>query len=158
MTNEPSFLHKDLVLNTYFDTQMLELAQELNDKYPNLSLAHIPVENRGPEDDRPFAIVQIDSEGNIQNVILRLHQLEVHGAYIFNWLYANDSQRVDPWQKYLQTVEQERIAKEKADTEKINEMAEKVHAIAKSPLHTYRINDRKIGTDNYEPRVGQNAG
>lgn len=135
--------------------EIIDLAQEVNDKYPNLSIAWIPPENRGPEDDRPFAIVQIDRSGNQVAVIHRMHQLEVHGAYVFNWLWENDSQRVDVFEKYLKGLEAAALQKEKENKEKIDQKAEVIHSIAKSPLHTYRINGRKIGTDNYEPRIGQ---
>lgn len=134
--------------------EILDLAQEVNDKYPNLSIAWIPPENRGPEDDRPFAIVQIDQYGNQVAVIHRMHQLEVHGAYVFNWLWENDSQRVDVFDKYIKGLQAEAAKKEKENKEKIFEKAEVINTIAKSPLHTYRINGRKIGTDNYEPRIG----
>lgn len=157
MSNEPSFLKKELVLPSQLSQDMIQLAQEVNDKYPNLSIAWIPPENRGEGDDRPFAIVQINAEGEIQHIILRMHQLEVHGAYVFNWLWANDSQRVDPWNKYLLNLESERVAREKKDREIIDRKAEVINSIAKSPLHTYKINGRKIGTDNYEPRIGENA-
>lgn len=150
---------KDLWLPSQLSQEMINLAQEVNDKYPNLSLAWIPPEHRGEGDDRPFAIVQIDENGNQVAVIHRMHQFLVHGAYVFNWLWENDSQRVDVFSRYLQGLENARLEKQKQDTERINEMAEKVHAVAKSPLHTYRINGRKLGTDNYEPRIGQeNAG
>lgn len=146
-----------LIVPSQLSQEMIDLAQEVNDKYPNLSIAWIPPENRGEGDDRPFAIVQITPEGHVEHVILRMHQLEVHGAYVFNWLWANDSHRVDPWDNYLKNLESERVARAKRDKEIVDTMAEKVHAIAKSPLHTYRINGRKIGTDNYEPRVGHDA-
>lgn len=147
-----------LIIPSQLPQHMIDLAQELNDKYPNLSLAWIPPENRGEGDDRPFAIVQIDSEGNQIAIIHRMHQLECHGAYVFNWLWENDSQRVDVFGKYLSSLQREHEAREKANKEKIFEKAEVIHSIAKSNLHTYRINGRKIGTDNYEPRIGENAG
>jgi hypothetical protein len=145
----------ELWLPSQLSQEMIDLAQELNDKYPNLSLAWIPPENRGEGDDRPFAIVQIDRDGNQLAIIHRMSQFEVHGAYIFNWLWANDSQRVDVYDQYLKQLEAEQARREQQNTEKINQMAEVVHSVAKSPLHTYRINGRKIGTDNYEPRIGR---
>lgn len=144
-----------LILPSQLPQHMIDLAQELNDKYPNLSLAWIPPENRGEGDDRPFAIVQIDTEGNQVAVIHRMHQLEVHGSYVFNWLWENDSQRVDVFDKYLVSLRREQEAREKKDREIIDQKAEVINTIAKSNLHTYRINGRKIGTDNYEPRIGQ---
>lgn len=141
---------------TLIPQEILTLAQEVNDKYPNLSIAWIPPEDRGEGDDRPFAIVQVDGDGNIQQIILRMHQLEVHGAYVFNWLWENDSQRMDPWQKYLKQVEAERNEKQKRETERINELAEVVHSVAKSNKHTYRINGHKIGAENNFPTLGLN--
>lgn len=145
----------ELILPTQLPQHMIDLAQELNDKYPNLSLAWIPPENRGKDDDKPFAIVQIDSEGNQIAIIHRMHQLEVHGSYVFNWLWANDSQRVDVFDQYLKSLEQQKAEIAKKDKEIIDQKAEVINTIAKSNLHTYRINGRKIGTDNYEPRIGQ---
>lgn len=144
----------DLILPSQLSQSMIDLAQEVNDKYPNLSLAWIPPENRGEGDDRPFAIVQIDREGNQVAIIHRMHQLEVHASYVFNWLWANDSQRVDVFQQYIDGLQKAAEQKEKENKEKIFEKAEVIHQIAKSPLHTFRINGRKIGTDNYEPRIG----
>lgn len=135
--------------------EMINLAQELNDKYPNLSLGWIPPENRGPE-DKPFAIIQIDREGHQIGVIKPLSQLEVHGSFIFNWLYENDSQRMDPWKKYIEGMEND--AKEKREAEKIQnyQLAEVLNAVAKSPKHEYKINGHKIGSENNFPTLGLN--
>lgn len=149
----------DLWFPSQLSQEMIDLAQEVNDKYPNLSLAWIPPENRGEGDDRPFAIVQIDENGNQMAIIHRMSQFEVHGSYVFNWLWANDSQRVDVFDQYIESLRKAQAEKEKRDKDIIFEKAEVINAIAKSPLHTYRINGRKLGTDNYEPRIGQeNAG
>lgn len=144
----------DLILPSQLSQSMVDLAQEVNDKYPNLSLAWIPPEHRGEGDDRPFAIVQIDENGNQVAIIHRMHQLEVHGSYVFNWLWANDSQRVDVFEQYMNSLQKAAEEKEKQNKERMFAKAEVIHAIAKSPLHTYRINGRKLGTDNYEPRIG----
>ncbi len=134
--------------------EMVDLAQEVNDKYPNLSLAWIPPDQRGSGDDRPFAIVQIDENGNQMAIIHRMHQMMVHGSYIFNWLWENDGQRVNLFDKYMKSLEAASAEKEKQNKESIFQKAEVINAIAKSPLHTFRINGRKLGTDNYEPRIG----
>lgn len=137
-------------------TEMIQLAQELNDKYPNLSLAWIPPNERGEDDTRPFAIIQIDSEGRQIGVIHLMSQLEVHGAYVFNWLWENDSQRIDPWNKYLNELNAAEELKRKRNTERMNELAEVVHSVAKSNKHTYRINGHKIGVENNTPTLGLN--
>ena len=136
--------------------EMLTLAQELNDKYPNLSLAWIPPENRGEGDERPFAIVQIDSEGNQVAIIHRMHSLEVHPSYVFNWLWENDTRRVDVWDRYMTTLKAEHEAKRKQEKEDNYELAEYVNAVAKSPLHTYRMAGHKIGAENNYPTLGMN--
>ena len=83
---------------------MINLAQELNDKYPNLSLAWIPAPDRAEGESLPFAIIQVDSEGNQIGIIKRLSQFEVHASFIFNWLWENDSTRMDPWAKHLADI------------------------------------------------------
>lgn len=137
-------------------TDMITLAQELNDKYPNLSLGWIPPNERGDDDSRPFAIIQIDSEGRQVGIIHTMSVLEVHGAYIFNWLWENDSQRMDPWAKYLNELNAAEDLKRKKNTERMNELAEVVHSVAKSNKHEYKINGRKIGSDNSYPTLGLN--
>lgn len=133
---------------------MLETAQEVNDKYPNLSLSWIPPENRGPEDTRPFAIVEVDRENNIIGVIARFSQLEFYPANIFNWLYEHDSHRVDVWgnlQKQIARDEKEREAK---NTEHVYELADQLQHVIKSNLHTYKINGHKVGAENNAPTIG----
>lgn len=134
--------------------EMIALAQELNDKYPNLNLAWIPPEDRGPEDDKHFAIIQINSEGYPIAVIHRMSLLQVHGAYIFNWLWENDSQRIDVWDKFQREVQAEEQKKREQAKARVYELAEKLHAVATSPKHTYKMNGHKIGTDNEFPTLG----
>ena len=140
--------------------EMIDLAQELNDKYPNLNLAWIPPEDRPGNESQPFAIVQIDSEGHQIGIIKRLSAFEVHGSFIFNWLWENDSQRMDPWKKYLAELEQQQLEKRKKEQEQNLQLAEVVNSVAKSPLHTYRINGHKVGAENSLPTLGlmDNAG
>jgi hypothetical protein len=135
---------------------MIALAQELNDKYPNLSLGWIPPEARGNNDTRPFAIIQIDSAGNQKAVIKPLSPLEMHASFIFNWLWENDSQRMDPWKKYIEGINRDEEIKRKKEQDRMFELAEVVHAVAKSNKHEYKINGQKIGSDNNAPTLGLN--
>lgn len=135
---------------------MIALAQELNDKYPNLSLAWIPTEDRVDGESYPFAIIQIDSEGNQIGIIKRLSTFEMHASYIFKWLWENDSERMDPWQKYLNELEKSQEEQRKKEQERNYELAEIVHSVAKSNKHTYRINGHKIGAENNFPTLGLN--
>lgn len=134
--------------------EMIDLAQELNDKYPNLTLAWIPPDQRGSEDTKPFAIVQIDSEGRHIAIIHKMHQFMVHASYIFNWLWEHDSQRIDLWDKMQKQIAYEEAQRQKGFTERMNERADILHTIAKSNKHTFKINGRKLGTDNEAPRMG----
>lgn len=134
--------------------EMINLAQELNDKYPNLSLAWIPPDQRGSGDNRPFAIVQIDSEGRQIAIIHKMHQFMVHGSYIFNWLWEHDSQRIDVWDKMQKQIAWEKEQREKLNRERMDERADILHTIAKSNKHTFKFNGMKIGAENEYPRLG----
>jgi hypothetical protein len=142
------------IAGTHLSQEMIDLAQELNDKYPNLSLAWIPPENRGMDDDKPFAIVQVDSEGNQVTIIHRMHQFLVHGSYIFNWLWEHDSQRVDLWDKLQKQIAYDDAQREKLNTERMDERADILHTVAKSNKHTFKLNGHKIGSDNNYPTLG----
>lgn len=157
MTNKRSrLIRTDSILSE----EMINLAQELNDKYPNLNLAWIPPEDRPGNEAQPFAIVQIDSEGNTIGIIKRLSQFEVHGSFIFNWLWENDGQRIDPWNKYLQEMAAAEAEKRKKEQEFNYELADVVNTVARSNKHTFKINGHKIGADNHYPTLGlmENAG
>ena len=133
---------------------MLDCAQELNDKYPNLNLSWIPPENRGPDDDKPFAIVEIDRDGNTIGIVARFTQLEFYPANIFNWLWRHDTAYNDVWGDMIKEQEKtDREAKEKLD-EHVYELADMVHHVANSQLHTYRINGHKVGAENNYPTIG----
>lgn len=133
---------------------MLETAQEVNDKYPNLSLSWIPPIYRGPEDTRPFAIVEVDRDNNILGIVARFTELEFYPNNIFNWLYEHDSHNVDVWGKYMLELKKEEKEREDSYTQRNYELAEQVYAVANSPLHTYRINGHKVGAENNAPTIG----
>ncbi len=151
MTNKRSRL---ILPGAQLSQEMLNLAQELNDKYPNLNLAWIPPEDRGGNETLPFAIVQIDSDGNTVGIIKRLSQFETHGSFVFNWLWENDSQRMDPWAKYMADMEKEAEEKRKKAQEFNYELADVVNTVARSNKHEFRINGRKLGSDNQYPSLG----
>lgn len=133
---------------------MLETAQEVNDKYPNLSLSFIPPDFRGPEDTRPFAIVEVDRDNNILGIIARFTELEFYPANIFNWLYDHDTQKVDVWGNYLKELDKEKKQREDSYTERNYQLADMVGSVIRSPLHTYRINGHKVGAENNAPTIG----
>lgn len=133
---------------------MLQCAQEVNDKYPNLSLSWIPPDFRGPEDTRPFAIVEVDHDGNITGLVARFSEFEFYPANIFNWLYDHDTHNTDVWANYIKDLADEEQAREKKYTNHVYELAEVLQSVIKSPLHTYRINGYKVGAENSAPTLG----
>ena len=133
---------------------MLDTAQELNDKYPNLNLSWIPPENRGPDDDKPFAIVEIDRDGNTIGIVARFTQLEFYPANIFNWLWMHDTAYNDVWGNMLKEQEETNREREKKNTEHVHELADMFSSIVRSQKHTYRINGHKVGAENNVPTIG----
>lgn len=146
----------ELILPSQLSQDMIQLAQELNDKYPNLSLAYIPQEDKVKGEQYPFAIIQIDTEGNQVGIIKRLSTFEMHASFVFNWLWENDSQRMDPWAKHLAEIQKTEEDKRKREQERNYELAEIVNSVAKSNKHTYRINGHKVGAENNFPTLGLN--
>lgn len=138
----------------FLSQEMLALNEEIHARYPNLGLAWIPPENRAPEDTRHWAIVINDAEGNVIDVVHTMSEFECHSAYVLKWLWENDSTRMSPWEKYLKELEQQEAVKRERDREDIYERADVIHTIAKSQLHTFRLNGRKIGADNEAPSLG----
>lgn len=133
---------------------MLDLAQEVNDKYPNLSLSFIPPDFRGPEDTRPYAIVEIDRDNNILGIVARFSGLEFHANNIFNWLYEHSTEHTDVWGKYILELKKEEKEREDSYTERNYQLADMVYSVANSRLHTYRINGHKVGAENNAPTIG----
>jgi hypothetical protein len=77
--------------------------------------------------------------------------------FLLRWLYENDSTRHGAktlHDKFLKSQEDAKAAVKKEEREHLMERAEVAHAIASSPLHTYRINGRKLGADNEFPTLG----
>lgn len=127
----------------------------VNQAYPNLRIAYQPAENRAEHSlDKPFALV--DQMGGF--VIKELsEEMARNTPFLLRWLYENDSTRHGEKKLYDKMIaDQAKKVEEtkKAEREHLMERAEVAHAIASSPLHTYRINGHKIGADNEFPTLG----
>ena len=133
---------------------MQQCAQEVNDKYPNLNLSWIPPEFRGPKDTRPFAIVEIDREGNTLGIVARFTELEFYPANIFNWLYEHDTANTDVWGNLQKMIADYQKQKDEEQKERVYELADQFQHVVKSNLHTYRINGHKVGAENNAPTLG----
>jgi len=145
----------EFVGSTLVPSEVLENDAIINDIYDNLRIAYLPVENRNDrEKDKPFAI--FDQFAGY--VIRELSEAEAKSLnWIQKWLYDNDSERHGADVLYQNMLD--RNAKLKAEVDKANreELLEKldvVHAVAKSNLHTYKVNGVKVGVD--VPYLGLN--
>jgi hypothetical protein len=127
----------------------------VNEAYPNLRIAYQPTEVRAEHSlDKPFALV--DQLGGF--VIKELsEEMARNTPFILRWLFENDSNRhgeKDLYKNMLKIQEDKENARKKEERDHLLERAEVAHAIASSPLHTYRINGRKLGADNEFPTLG----
>lgn len=108
------------------------IAEEIAWRYENLRLIWIPVSERTPEDINVFAIV----DRHNRNIIRKFSEITVREA--INWLWENDSQRIDTFEKFQK--EKAIAAKaaasihEEANNAKLDVAA---HVLA-SKLHTYK--------------------
>lgn len=127
----------------------------VNEAYPNLRIAYQPVEVRAEHSlDKPFALV--DQLGGF--VIKELsEEMARNTPFLLRWLFENDSARhgeKDLYKKFMDAAAKKETDRKKEEREHLMERAEVAHAVASSPLHTYRINGRKLGADNERPSLG----
>jgi hypothetical protein len=81
-------------------------------------------------------------------VLKELRENEANISFVYLWLYEHDTQARGVKEVYAKyQAEKDAKAKAKNDTilEKRNENLDIFHTIARSPLHTFKHGDRKIG-------------
>jgi len=120
------------------------LAQSIAERYPNVRLAQVPLNQRAANEEFPFAL----TDAITGQVLKELRENECNISFVYRWLYEHDTQARGVKEVYAKyKAEQERRAKEKNDKvmEKHHENLDIFHTIARSPLHTFRHGDRKIG-------------
>lgn len=145
----------EFVGSTLIPSEVMECDAEVNAAYPNLRIAYQPTENRADHSaDKPFALV--DQLGGF--VIKELsEEMARNKLFLMRWLFENDSNRHGEkslYDKMLKVSADKEIARKKEERDHLMERAEVAHAVASSPLHTYRINGRKLGADNEFPTLG----
>lgn len=141
--------------STLVPQEVIENDMVINGIYDNLRIAYLPVENRSDLDkDKPFAIIDQFAGYTVRE----LSEDEAKSLnWIQKWLYDNDSDRHGADVLYRNMQErnaQHRAAVQKVLNDELAEKVEKVHAIASSPLHTYKIDGVKVGVD--VPYLGLN--
>lgn len=120
--------------NYVLSQEHVAIAQEIAHRYENLRLIWIPVSERSPIglDNECFAIV----DRHNRNIIRTFTELTVRTA--IDWLWENDSQRVDTYEKFLkEKAEREKAARSVHDEENAYKLDVAAHVLA-SPLHTYK--------------------
>jgi hypothetical protein len=145
----------EFVGSTLIPSEVLECDAQVNAAYPNLRVAYQPTENRAEHSaDKPFALV--DQLGGF--VIKELsEEMARNTPFLMRWLWENDSARHGEkklYQNMLDAQAKKEQARKQEERDHLMERAEVAHAIASSPLHTYRINGRKLGADNEFPSIG----
>lgn len=120
------------------------MAQAIAERYPNVRLAQVPNHFRTAAEEFPFALVH----ARTNDVLKELREREVTISFIFQWLYEHDTQArgvKEVYQKYLD--DKARHAKEVKykQNQQLGEKLEFVQAVAKTNLHTYKHDGRKIG-------------
>jgi hypothetical protein len=120
------------------------LAQSIAERYPNVRLAQVPASTRDSREEFPFALI----DATTKETVKPLREAECNINFIYQWLYEHDTAARGVkavYEKYLKDKAAIRQAKEYASKQEFHENVEIAHAIAKSPLHTFRHGDRKIG-------------
>ena len=110
------------------------IAEEIAYRYENLRLIWIPVSDRSPLglDNECFAIV----DRHNRNIIKKFTEITIRTAV--DWLYENDSQRVDTYAKFEKEHEAAKAAARSVhDEENAANLDVAAHVLA-SPLHTYK--------------------
>lgn len=119
------------------------LAQSIAERYPNIRLAQVPLNQRELNEQFPYALVD-----TLGNVIKELRENECNINFVYRWLYEHDTQArgvkavYEKFQKEKAAKESERKA---AVMDRHHENLDVFHTIANSPLHTFKHGTRKFG-------------
>lgn len=124
------------------------IAEDINYKYPNLKLIWIPISQRTPEDTEYYAIVDM----NTGHVIKAFNDLTIGDA--MKWLWENDSQRIDTFQKHMKEREEAAKVQRAIHDEENGQKLDLAATILGSKLHTFK-HDGKTYSDS---GVTTNAG
>jgi len=120
------------------------LAQSIAERYPNVRLAQVPLNVRDAREEFPFAL----TDALTGTVLKELRENECNISFVYRWLYEHDTQArgvKEVYKKFQAEKEAKAKAKNDAILEKRNENLDIFHTLARSPLHTFRHGDRKIG-------------
>lgn len=130
-------------------TEVARIAEEIAYRYNNLKLVFIPEGMRETENEKNYPYAVYDSLTG--NIIRKFSQETVFKS--LDWLWENDSQRVDTYSAFLKNKEKvENAAKTKAQ-EANKEKFEIASYLAFGPKHTPKHNGIKFD-DSYRSSLG----
>lgn len=120
------------------------LAQAIHDRYPNFSLAQVPLSDRSKREEFPFAILYAPTK----EVVKELRERDMNINTIFEWLYLNDTAvhgEKNLYKKFKEAQDKKAHDKRMAIKERTDENLDVFHTIANSKLHTFKHGNRKFG-------------
>lgn len=120
------------------------VAEIINDYNQDLWLCYLPPESRRPEDVEPFAIVHRPANGN-EYIVMTCREDEVDERLLARLWSADQTRPGNDALKYLEAKDRAAEAlRLKEMMEKREEMHDQAHTLFKTPLHTYRMNGKKL--------------
>lgn len=143
----------------FLPQRYINLSLAINAKYNNLEIGMLRSENHINEKnkDHPFCLMEVFSDGSVKP-IKYLQEREMDEGYLFWWLDKNGTAGKTGDQifnEFLDEIKQAEAEQKKVRFEKTEEDADLLASIASSPLHTYRHNGNKIGSDNNYPTLAK---
>lgn len=128
-----------------FPQNFIAIAQEIGERYRNIRLVMIPVSERIPgQHDKPFGLKNIDTGDIIKTVP------ETMVPQLLNWLFENDSERHDTFQKHMDEIARDKAARQAILDEKHGERIDFMSSVMKSPLHLFKHDGKKISSAGIE--------
>ena len=141
MTTAPEM---NLETSHMLTAEVSRVAEEIAYRYNNLKLVFIPEGMRETENEKNYPYAVYDSLTG--NIIRKFNHSTVFQA--LDWLWENDSQRIDTYSKFLKNKEKvEKAAVDKAKEEN-KEKFEIASYLAFGPKHTPKHNGIKLD-DSY---------
>lgn len=124
--------------NTAMSQDHMFLARAISERYPEFSLAQVPMSDRSKNEEFPFAILLASTK----EVVKPLRENEMNINIIFKWLYENDSQvhgSENLYKKFKAIQQAEKDKHENEARERLAEKLEVIHSMANSPIIHYKL-------------------
>jgi hypothetical protein len=138
----------DTETNSFVNTKHQQLAEVLQDYNPELALMWVPPKDREAADDtdrKPYAILHTRLDGN-QYIVMYLSEIEMENTQnVLARIFAADMSKHDNQLAIIEAAEAARnLLAAKADMDLREEQADMARSMLKSPLHTYKLNGKKL--------------